>query len=123
MEGYLAWGYPLKVFLPSLFALAPSKEAWVREYWSSATSGKGWNLIFSRPFNDWEVKEAERLLCGLGRYTPEEEAANEVRWKLTNARVFTVKSMYKALQMSAVQPLPWQMVWRSCVQPKMSFFT
>ena len=57
----------------------------------------GWNPIFSKPFNDWEVEEAERLLYGLGRYTLEEEAADEVRWKLTKAGVFTVKSMYKAL--------------------------
>ena len=113
---------PLKVSFPSLFVLAPSKEAWVREYWSSATSGGGWNPIFSRPFNDWEVEEAERLLCGLGRYTLEEEVADEVRWKLTKAGVFTVKSMYKALQMSAIQPFPWQMVW-TCIQPKISFFT
>ena len=61
------WLGALKVSYPSLFALAPSKEAWVREYWSSATSGSGWNTIFSRPFNDSEVEEAERLLCGLGR--------------------------------------------------------
>ena len=85
-----------------MFALAPSKEAWVREYWSNATSGSGWNTIFSRPFNDSEVEEAERLLCGLGRYTLEEEVADEIRWKLTKVRVFTVKSMYKALRMSAI---------------------
>ena len=76
-------------------------EAWVREYWSSATSGRGWNPIFSRPFNDWEVEEVERLLCRFRRYTMEEEATDEVRWKLTKAGVFTIKFMYKALQMSA----------------------
>ena len=69
------------------------------------------------------MEEAERLLCGLGRYTLEEEVADEVRWKLTKAGVFTVKSMYKALQMSTIQPFPWQMVWRSRVQPKTNFFT
>ena len=69
------------------------------------------------------MEEAKRLLCGLGRYTLEEEAVDEVRWKLMKAGVFTVKSVYKALQMSAIQPFPWQMVWRSCVQPKISFFT
>ena len=41
--------------------------------------------------------EAKRLLCGLERYTLEEEAVDEVTWKLMNAGVFTVTSMYKAL--------------------------
>ena len=106
---------PLKVSFPSLFALAPSKEAWEREYLSSETSGGGWNPIFSRPFSDQDVEKAEMLLCGLRRYTLEDEAANEVRWKLMNPGVFTVKSMYKALQMSTIEPFPWHMVWRSCV--------
>ena len=86
----MAWDTPLQVSFPSLFALVASKEAWVKEYCSSATSGGGWNLVFTRPFNDWEVEEAERLLCRLGNYTQEEEVADEVRWKLTNDGVFTV---------------------------------
>ena len=59
-----------------------------------------------------EVEEVERLLCRLRRYTLEEEAVDEVRWKLMNAGVFTVKSMFKALQMSTLESFPWR---RSCV--------
>ena len=115
MEGCLAGEYPLQVSFPLLFALAESKEAWVRDYWNDVSSEGGLNLIFTRPFNDWEVDGAESLLCRLGRYTLDEEAVDRVRWKLLNIGVFTVKSMYKALQLSTFEPFPWQIIWRSCV--------
>ena len=114
---------PLQVSFPSLFALVESKEAWVRDYWNDVSSEGGWNPSFTRSFNDWEVDEAESLLCRLGRYTLDKEGVDRVRWKLSNTGVFAVKSMYKALQLSTFEPFPWQMIWRSCVQPKISFFT
>ncbi|RVW49974.1 hypothetical protein CK203_091801 [Vitis vinifera] len=50
---------------PSLYALAYSKDAWVadcRDPWGEEGE---WNLWFSRPFNDWEVKAVERFLLTL----------------------------------------------------------
>ena len=40
-----------------------------------------------------------------------------------NIGVFTVKSMYKVLQPCIVEAFSWQMVWRSCVQLKICFFS
>ena len=51
-------------------------------------NGGSWNPIFSRPFNDWEVEEAKRLLSELGRYVLTYEAEYEVRWMLTKNRIF-----------------------------------
>ena len=88
---------PLQVSFPSLFGLAESKEAWVREYWNNVFGKGGWNPIFTRPFNDWKVDKAASLLWQLGRYTLEEEAIDRVRWKSSYIEIFTIKSMYKAL--------------------------
>ena len=49
-------------YLPSLFALAVSKDAWVADFWDSLGEEGGWNPCFSRSFNDWEVEAVERLL-------------------------------------------------------------
>lgn len=68
------WTTPLHASFPSLFAVAASKDAWVQDYWNGSTSGGGWNPIFTRPFNDMEVEEAERLLCGLGKYVLDGDA-------------------------------------------------
>ena len=50
---------------PSLFAIAQSKDAWLKDYWSGPTNGEGWNPLFTRLFNDWEVEEVQRLLFQL----------------------------------------------------------
>ena len=42
---------------------------------------------------------------------------------ITNNGVFTVKSIFKALQPSLNELFPRKMVWRFYVQPKVSFFT
>ena len=47
---------------PSLFAFATFKEAWLVELWDSSGEEGVWSPRFSRPFNDWEVEEVERLL-------------------------------------------------------------
>ena len=51
------------------------------------------------------------------------EVGDKVRWIMTEKNgVFTVKSMFKAVQPSLNEPFRWQIVWGSCVQPKISFF-
>ena len=62
---------PLCDSFPSLFALATPKEAWVKDVWIVSQSREMGGVAalprFSRPFNDWEMDEVERLLlclCG-----------------------------------------------------------
>ena len=47
---------------PSLYAFASYKEAWIEEMWDHSGGEGVWSPRFSRPFNDWEVEEVERLL-------------------------------------------------------------
>ncbi|RVW15364.1 LINE-1 reverse transcriptase-like [Vitis vinifera] len=57
------WGnFPLCNSFPSLYAFVSSKEAWVEEFWDTSGVEGAWSPRFSRPFNDWEVEEVERLL-------------------------------------------------------------
>ena len=44
----------------------------------------------------------------------------ELIWKETKDGVYLVKS--KALRPRVFESFPWDMVWKSCVQPKMCFF-
>ena len=52
---------PLCEYFPSLFALATSKEAWVKNVWFVPDSEEkevgSWNPRFFRPFNDCELDE------------------------------------------------------------------
>ncbi|RVW92613.1 hypothetical protein CK203_039393 [Vitis vinifera] len=57
------WGnFALCNSSPSLYAIASSKEAWVEEFWDTSGEKGVWSPRFSKPFNDWEVEEEERLL-------------------------------------------------------------
>lgn len=43
---------PLCDSFPSLFALAVSKETWVKDVWNVSKGGGSWSPRFTRPFND-----------------------------------------------------------------------
>ena len=61
---------------PSLYAFASSKEARVVELWDPSGEEGVWSPSFSRPFNDWEVEEVERLLLSTG------EGGSILFWKI-----------------------------------------
>ena len=73
---------------PSLYALVASKEAWLVDLWDSSGEEGGWSPRFSRPFNDWEVEEVERLLVTIQgrRLIPNLE--DRMLWKETKKQDF-----------------------------------
>ncbi|KAJ9705163.1 hypothetical protein PVL29_003294 [Vitis rotundifolia] len=103
---------PLCETFPSLYALTSSKEAW----------GGSWNPCFNRPFNDWELEEVERLFCCLEGKKVRVDEEDRVRWMDSKDGVFSVKSLYRALQPMSLDSFPSKIIWNSCVQPKLSFF-
>ena len=86
-------------FFPSLYALAASKEAWLVELWDSSGEEGGWSPRFSRPFNDWEV---ERLLVTIQGRRLNPNLEDRVLWKETKDRIFSIKSLYSALDSRSV---------------------
>ena len=38
----------------------------MKDVWNVSKGGGSWSPCFTRPFNDWEVDEVERLLLWLG---------------------------------------------------------
>ncbi|RVW45235.1 LINE-1 retrotransposable element ORF2 protein [Vitis vinifera] len=114
---------PLSEAFPSLFALATSKEAWVNEVWTVEGDRRGsWTPTFNRSFNDWEMEEVGRLLCYLEGKMVRVDEEDRVSWVKSKDGVFLVKSLYKALQPASSALFPSKIIWRSCAQPKISFF-
>ena len=84
--------------------------------------GESWNPHFTRPFNDWELDEVEnmlRRLCGERVLLYEEDG---VRWVESNDGSFSVKSLYKVLELDSSVCFPMKIIWNSWVHPKISFF-
>ena len=46
----------------NLFRLTSQKNATTTELWDHNSGEGGWNPIFLRSFNDWEMEEADRFL-------------------------------------------------------------
>ncbi|RVW40104.1 hypothetical protein CK203_081942 [Vitis vinifera] len=82
---------------PSLYAFVAFKEAWLVELWDSSREEGVWSPTFSRPFNDWEVEEVERLLLTIQGRRLNPNLEDRVLWKETKDGIFSVKSLYSAL--------------------------
>ena len=89
------------ISFPSLFDIAEVRDAWVRDYWSRSQEEVGWQPLFTRHFNDWEVEDLERLLARLGKITLVDELEDTLRWTLSSTGLFSVKSLYKALKLKS----------------------
>ena len=114
---------PLCEAFPSLFAIATSKETWVNEVWTAEGERRGsWTPTFNRLFNDWEMEEVGRLLCCLDGKKVRADEEDRVRWVGSKDGVFSVKSLYRALQPVSSASFPSKIIWMSYAQPKISFF-
>lgn len=71
MVGFRFWldrwcgSMSLKEEFPSLFTIAASKEAWMREVWSGTGEGGSWAPGFSTHFNDWELEDVNTFMSRL----------------------------------------------------------
>ncbi|RVW49203.1 putative ribonuclease H protein [Vitis vinifera] len=77
---------PLCEAFPSLFDLAGSKDAWVADYWDPMGEVGGWTP-FLRPFNDWEVEEAERLLSSIQGKRLDADGEDRMLWRGTKNEI------------------------------------
>ena len=101
-----------------MYAFASSKEAWVEEYWDTSGGEGAWSPRFSRPFNDWEVEEVERLLLTIrgARLSPLME--DRMMWKANSNGIFSVKSLYNDLFSRRAGLFPHGLIWNPSVPPK-----
>ena len=108
--------------IPSLFALASSKEAWVTDLRVHSSVESGWNPRFSRPLNDWEVETVECFLSRIKDKVVVEENEDDVFWVVTKSGSFSVKSLLSILEKVRVGHFPTSIVWNAWAPPKVCFF-
>ncbi|RVW70775.1 Elongation factor 1-gamma [Vitis vinifera] len=107
---------------PSLYAFASYKEAWIEEMWDHSGGEGVWSPRFSRPFNDWEVEEVERLLVIIRGRRLNPLAEDCWLWKETKDGIFSVKSLYSILDSRRGVQFPINIIWNPCVPTKVGFF-
>ena len=107
---------------PSFFNFALNKEAKVADIWDSSEGAGCWSSTFLRPLNDWELVEMTRFLHTLHDQNFRPTGEDKLMLKTIKEKGFSVKSMYKGLDISPAFDLPYRLVWNPVVPLKIGVF-
>ena len=66
--------------------------------WNQDGVGDGWNLLFSRALNDWEIEMVERFMLKIQAFRVQREDEDKVVWTTSRSGDFSVKSLYSILE-------------------------
>ncbi|KAJ9682385.1 hypothetical protein PVL29_018325 [Vitis rotundifolia] len=111
----------LSLMFPQLFALSVQRNATVKDVWDSSLGQGGWNLIFSRDFNDWELDLIGDLLILLRDFRTSSKE-DSVFWKEGNHGTFRVKDAFRLLDAPNDTAFPVKCIWVDKVPTKVAFF-
>ena len=112
----------LSLTFPNLFRLTAQKNARVAEMWNPESGEGGWNPIFLRSFNDWEIEEVDKFLQVLGRKQIKPLMEDKIIFKGSKNDGFSVKNMYRVLDCSPQVAFPYRSIWNPVIPPRMGFF-
>lgn len=74
---------PLIENFRDLYNIAQMKKALVVDYWVFGEEQAGWNLKFTRNFNDWEIQPVLELLGRIEKFSLDAGKKDFLRWKDT----------------------------------------
>ena len=89
---------------------------------ASGDLGGSWHPQFTMRFNDWELDELQDLLGCLCMERVMLDEEDRVRLSMSNHGNFSVKSLYKVLELNSSVCFPVKIIWNPWVQQKISFF-
>ena len=101
---------------PTLYALANSKRATVKEVWDTSSREGGWNVRFFRPFNDWEMEEAQRFINLISSRKIVQRERDKIFWKVDKRGQYSIRACYRQLEGGVLNSrFPIGLIWNSCV--------
>ena len=103
------------------FSFCDSPEASIAEIWTN----QGWNIIFRRLLNDWEIESVASLLQRLNDFSGLNTSPDTIRWRHDRDRKFSVGRLYRRNLISQPGniPGPWKQIWKSNIPTKIKCFT
>ena len=107
---------------PALFAIADLKGALVADVWVTLRGEGAWNLSFVRSFNDWELDIVQHFICLINNMKVDLLGRDRLFWKGDKNGMYTIKENYKRIEGGDLKVVPLNLLWNSCVPPKVRFF-
>ena len=113
-------GMSLKDRFHDIFTLAQHQQKIVAEMWT-----QGWDLIFRRNLNDWEIPRILELFKVLESFQGTQTGEDYLWWQGHNKGSYKVKEGYKQTSTGGIQDFkwPWKQIWRIKVPHKVACFT
>jgi hypothetical protein len=112
----------LKEAFPELYNISRDKEAWVVDHLNYQNEVVTWSLNFLRPAHDWELEMISSFMEVLYQSGVKGYGPDKVWWQKSSGKGFQVKSFYKALLPSIGTSVPWKIIWKTKVPPRVRFF-
>ncbi|KAG5621168.1 hypothetical protein H5410_006386 [Solanum commersonii] len=105
---------------PDIYNLIMFQQSTIADLWSP----QGWNFIFRRNLNDWEIVRVAEFLNTVNTFTGLQLGEDKLWWTGDDKGVFKVNKSYKLMDQTD-QPCsswPWMQIWKSRIPHKVSFF-
>lgn len=111
----------IKDKFPELYNIAVNPRISVAE----AKSTYGWNIVFRRNLNDWELQSVADFWETLEAFQGLTEEEDALIWKGHKSDSFSVKSAYHFINNTPnpAQGWPWKQIWRVRAPTKVQCFT
>lgn len=111
----------LKQLFPDLHILSQQQHATIGEVWSN----QGWNLIFRRCLNGWEIDRLTEFFNTLELFTGITTSEDSIKWQGNKQGEFSIRSAYKEFNLfnNQIGCWPWKMIWKVKIPYKVSCFT
>ncbi|WMV22601.1 hypothetical protein MTR67_015986 [Solanum verrucosum] len=111
----------LQEAFPSIFNINTNQNSTIENIWTA----QGWNLIFRRFLNDWEVERVVSLLGRIGTFIGTTNEPDIFKWRHNIDGKFSVNRVYKKglVEMTERDRGPWKATWRSMAPTKVKCFS
>ncbi|WMV36518.1 hypothetical protein MTR67_036414 [Solanum verrucosum] len=111
----------LRDLFPILFSICTNTNSKIEEMWSP----QGWNIIFRRLLNDWEIDGMVECLGLIGGFPGTTLEPDRLAWGHHKDGVFSVNRLYNwGLKRCAGRSIgPWNTIWKSVAPAKVKCFT
>ena len=114
---------PLQDTFPNLFRLARVLDVSVADHLQILGTSHHWDVVFSRQAQDWELEIVSAFMELLYSCPIRRGSLDEMCWRLSSQKAFTVRSYYSCLLQPSGSFFPWKSVWKSKVPTRVAFFT
>lgn len=74
------------------------KGAKIAEVWDKTTGAGGWNPIFGRPLNDWELEDVQDFLRLLSYSKINQMEKDKIIWKGDKIGMYYVRANFNILE-------------------------